>query len=375
MRISESPPESPISAMFQSKMTRTFHPVGQGAFYSERFYCGTDNVCNVVYDCGTQTNHNNLSKIIGNAFPTINGEKQKINYLFISHFHEDHINGIKMLLNQCAVQNLVIPAIKNKGILLCDYIHNVVRSNNWDNEGNWLLEGVFSEPNTDSFHYYENQGISIVRCSVNSEQGSVPQGTNVITEEKMGWEYLMYCSESGKWNAFITNFDREFPTVYQQFEKSGFFVIKDFFSNSPNDFGKLKDLYNKYYKNPKKNDNYYSMAVLSKPVCSDEKTDEMMCLYTGDYPARDNKCLQELKTYYDGYWKDFKTMQVPHHGSRYDNPKELYDISGRHCVYSYGTNNRFHHPCGKMLSELLIKQESLIPVNEDKRYEKNFEYR
>ena len=34
---------------------RTFHPVGQGAFYSERFYTSgqSEAVYNIVYDCGT----------------------------------------------------------------------------------------------------------------------------------------------------------------------------------------------------------------------------------------------------------------------------------------------------------------------------------
>jgi beta-lactamase superfamily II metal-dependent hydrolase len=365
MRISESPSESPISAMFQSKMTRTFHPVGQGAFYSERFYCGTDNVCNVVYDCGTQTNHNNLSKIIGNAFPTINGEKQKINYLFVSHFHEDHINGIKMLLQECDIEWIVIPAIMDKNILLCDYIHNTIRSEESYDDGNWFMEQILSNPNAESV---ELNGQIIKLRKLDSQRDS-------IELVNIGWEYILYCPLSGDWKEFVEEFNKEFPAPYAQFNGNNFMILKNSFTKKTDGFERLKKLYKNYYKDPKKNDNYYSMAVLSKPVCSDEKTDEMMCLYTGDYPARDNKCLQELKTYYDGYWKDFKTMQVPHHGSRYDNPKELYDISGRHCVYSYGTNNRFHHPCGKMLSELLIKQESLIPVNEDKRYEKNFEYR
>lgn len=36
-------------------VVRTFHPVGQGAFYSERFYeedCSSAKY-NIVYDCGT----------------------------------------------------------------------------------------------------------------------------------------------------------------------------------------------------------------------------------------------------------------------------------------------------------------------------------
>lgn len=36
-----------------AKIIRTFHPIGQGAFYSERFYdFHGDNCLNIVYDCG-----------------------------------------------------------------------------------------------------------------------------------------------------------------------------------------------------------------------------------------------------------------------------------------------------------------------------------
>lgn len=354
-------------------MTRTFHPVGQGAFYSERFYCGANNVFNMVYDCGTHTNHSNLSKIISEAFPAINGKKQKIDYLFVSHFHEDHVNGIKMLLTHCEVQNMVIPAIKNKEILLCDYIHNGIRSNSWDNDGNKLMERVLSEPNA-RFLNYGNQRTNLVRFSFDIKQDSLQQATNVITIEKIGWEYIPFCSESGNWNSFIGKFVQDFPSVYNQFNGGNYIVLKDFFNKKPKEFDKLKKIYKDFYKNPKKNDNYYSMTILSKPTFSNEKADEKMCLYTGDYPARDKTCLQDLKAKYTAAWKAFKTMQIPHHGSRYDNPSDLYDVEERNCVFSYGTNNQFHHPNGKMLAELLIKKEFLFPVNEGKVYEKDFKY-
>ena len=39
------------------KMIRTFHPVGQGAFYSEEFFNSERNcVFRVVYDCGSLKN-------------------------------------------------------------------------------------------------------------------------------------------------------------------------------------------------------------------------------------------------------------------------------------------------------------------------------
>ena len=352
--------ESSLSAMFQSKMTRTFHPVGQGAFYSERFYCGTDNVFNVVYDCGTQTNRKNLPQIIRETFSAINGEKKKINYLFVSHFHEDHINGIKTLLTLCDVECIVIPAITDKNILLCDYIHNTIRSEGSDDDGNWFMEQILSNPDADSV---ELNGQIIKLRKLGSQRDS-------IELVNIGWEYVLYCPQSGDWKGFIEEFNKEFPTPYAQFNGNNFMILKDSFTKKTDGFERLKKLYKNYYKDPKKNDNYYSMVVLSKPACSNEEKDEKMCLYTGDFPGRNDQCREDLKTNYVAYWKNFKTMQIPHHGSRYDNPKELYDIPERNCVYSYGTNNPYHHPSDETLQMLKTQKEIPVPVNEVKGYEK-----
>ena len=79
------------------KLIRTFHPIGQGAFYSER-HIFTTTEFTVVYDCGSSTiKGKKLETKINSSFP----ENQIIDILFISHFHADHINGIEYLKNHC----------------------------------------------------------------------------------------------------------------------------------------------------------------------------------------------------------------------------------------------------------------------------------
>lgn len=70
-------------------MIRTFHSVGQGAFYSEDF----DNF-KMVYDCGSYKNKDLIENEVKNSFDT----KEVIDAVFVSHFHEDHINGLEFLL-------------------------------------------------------------------------------------------------------------------------------------------------------------------------------------------------------------------------------------------------------------------------------------
>ena len=76
-------------------MIRTFHPIGQGAFYTEEF-----NNFTAVYDCGSETDLPLLHHEIRETFSA----HQHINALFISHFDNDHINGLEYLLNYCRVE-------------------------------------------------------------------------------------------------------------------------------------------------------------------------------------------------------------------------------------------------------------------------------
>ena len=89
------------------ELKRTFHAIGQGAFYTERFYENKTNVFNVVYDCGTLNAQKNLVYQIHAEF----AQRTEIEYLFISHFHKDHISGIKELDRYCSIKNYVVPVI------------------------------------------------------------------------------------------------------------------------------------------------------------------------------------------------------------------------------------------------------------------------
>lgn len=75
------------------KLTRTAYPVGMGGFVSERFVRADapSEFC-MVYDCGSDTHGMNtrISSIITN-------ELTRVDVLFISHFHRDHINQVTKL--------------------------------------------------------------------------------------------------------------------------------------------------------------------------------------------------------------------------------------------------------------------------------------
>lgn len=93
-----------------SKVVRTIHPIGQGAFYSERFIDNKGNtVFLAVYDCGSQ-NKKKLNLEIANYFQ----EGDIIDILFISHLDLDHVSGLQKLLEcKVSVKHLVLPLMDN----------------------------------------------------------------------------------------------------------------------------------------------------------------------------------------------------------------------------------------------------------------------
>lgn len=98
-------------------MIRTFHPVGQGAFYTEQF----NNGFTIVYDCGSETNISFVEKEIRNTFQ----QGDSIDAVFISHLHNDHINGLEFLLNYCNVSKIFLPLIAPADKILLQ-IENII---------------------------------------------------------------------------------------------------------------------------------------------------------------------------------------------------------------------------------------------------------
>ena len=100
----------------------SFFKAGQGSFYGGRIWQhDKDQVFTVVYDCGTspfiagnsQSLNNEIThfKYRPHYFPRNN---DGVELLFISHLDYDHVSGLKRLLTEFKVKNIILPYISKE---------------------------------------------------------------------------------------------------------------------------------------------------------------------------------------------------------------------------------------------------------------------
>lgn len=74
----------------------TYHGIGQGMFYTGKIDFGNgEPAFNFVYDCGTSSRQ----QLLKNAITAYHANcSHSIDLLILSHFDDDHINGLDSLL-------------------------------------------------------------------------------------------------------------------------------------------------------------------------------------------------------------------------------------------------------------------------------------
>ncbi len=361
------------------ELSRIIHPVGQGGFYSEKLTDGNEEV-SVIYDCGGN-NQKTMESYLENYYP---GKIDKnIDAVFISHMHEDHINGLEYLLTHFNVRYLFLPQL-NEGEKLEAFLFNYFR--NTKSIGNSLLLELYGQ-NNDNYYLNTNTRIIIVPRNEESEFSvdveikedkdiniqqdnlySLDIGTKIHFNSK--WVYIPFnppiksklIKEKGHFDVFFkksfnlkTVSIRDLPSIIRK-------VGVD----------RCKAVYTDYFGF---NHNAYSMTLFSgatRPVlhsfiinkilhckqchpycdcfgphcphcdCFDPVTFSPNCLYMGDFDTK--KHVVNLKNFYKRFWDTIATMQVPHHGSRYNFDSRLYDSRRMKGYISVGENNIFHHP-------------------------------
>ena len=383
-------------------MKRKFLPVGQGAFYCERFSadeCGVP--VNVVYDCGTVSGLNHLKKVVDREFK----ETDVIDALFISHLHEDHINGIPMLMARCQVKRVYLPLMSPTDLALMrlDYETRNRPHQHWDK----LLSGdeavaaesfvrmMLDDPSNALREVAQRNNSGTEVSQLNSfvvgitPQTQQTQGVDDLSEpifsgdKKRGyasnWRYKTFCVKNEDVVKSVIWKFRETFTVMPTPERIAE-LVKEGCANKD-----IKKKIRGLYADIKGEFNSHSLTMCSDSVTSEcrQAIDKGLCnenvqpyvvpddaasgcLYTGDFNASNIRYWLQMKSAYNDNWTRVGCVQVPHHGSPHSFNDGILKEEAYH-VISAGFGNQHHHPSGRVLGK--YRRNNIFPfvVTQDPR--------
>lgn len=333
---------------------KTFYPVGQGGFYSERIWNGQE--CRtVVYDCGSDTGKVNGKLPIEKCIDESGLEN--VDYIVISHLDKDHINGLPYLRTYLKKHGLrkdpllILPKPNPYDILL--FLEKI------DDEDETLLNYFVDEILCGNRVLYvddSNESDEIIDLdSVNRAEASHCRnfifGNNVKTSEI--WLLKFYVDASK-----YTKMDND---DVKQIE--GVLTIDDLEKRKE----KLKNLYKDKMKFVGRRGNVdsskmnlSSMSMLSAPFdemmrdrnCNRIKDFAFASWMNGDICLKSDVEMDKIERHYQKFLSMNFDFQIPHHGSE-RNLGRLPNVSGKIRPYIWaGTKNKYRHPSYSILKML-----------------------
>ena len=359
-------------------ITRLILPVGQGAFYVEKFKNGK----NIVYDCGSISNRKKIPELIEKYF----GKNEAIEALFISHLDKDHMNGVEELLKKCEVKRICFPLITEEMKLALKI--KVMIEEAMGNSYSKFMKEFVEDPEAAIKKIKEDIKIKLIEILPNDEENNKKNDNEDtknqkikrikkksgedIAEEIEGLEHS--CNEN-KWKLIPYNFKQE--TRINEFEKKlekefgkkiSLKEVEKIWKENEDNREKIK----KVYENLKGNLNTNSMTLFSgvrevgKQMQYDSSYVKVGCLYTGDYEAKGKNKWKTLEEAYTEYWKWIGMIQVPHHGSIRNCNDAL--ISKKAVYFlSAGEKNTYKHPSQNVVRGIRFKyHNNLYIVTESK---------
>ena len=363
-------------------MIRTFHPVGQGAFYTEQFGReGNGSDFCIVYDCGTKTRQELVDheKVVKDA---LGDNRQPVDILFISHFDEDHVSMIGELVNNHPIKRVVLP--------LLPFEEQVVLLAHYNEVGNDIGRRLLVNPvelfgNETAVLYVEASGNEPINLSRNlvEKTRDLPQDADVVILKPNGEQVNAGRGQAVRIPSGATIFvprhswcciphNYEYPQRHQDL-LNALAKRTDIDSASLGDASyvdsKLTEL-NEVYGSLKGGINENSMLVYSGPLecpivrpylwrsiiwggCEIDcwREDRPACVYSGD--ANFNKV--KIHEVYGSFWKNVGTVQIPHHGSGRSFSADFLDKSDRPYLCPVSTGYQHCHPSSSVLKDILIR--------------------
>lgn len=339
---------------------RTFHPIGQGAFYSERH-----SNYNIVYDCGNWKRTKLSSMVVQQSFHT----NESIDILFISHFDADHVNKVSILKSHCRrIHNVVLPLLheNEKNLLMSFYLSlgkteavNIISNPQsfFGDETNL----IFVDPSDNVEGNIQEFNIENFKRPNNGKIFSISSNTQIFSRAA-NWFFLPF-------NYSYINRNIE---LQQLFIANGLDI--DLFQNDLNyailHRSKIKKIYNSITGQINQN----SMMVYSGPVGNNftdiksyhyrwhywDQTYRSGCVYSGDSDFN----IVNIRVVFQRFWDKVGTVQIPHHGDIKCFNTNFLDGRMYFCPISVGTKNTYGHPSTIVRSSILANSSHPIEVTE-----------
>ncbi len=330
---------------------RTFHSVGQGAFFTEQFY-GDDTetlLYNVVYDCGSKSKgiKTQMKRSIRNVFH----DKKKIDVLFLSHFDDDHVNFVETLKNKGHLSGtrIFIPMLAAEEWLEIEPFYSnykyILSLNDGTKGGTRVIRVKFDEGDAGE-RTLDNRNDPVVIEGI--EGDTIPSGTVLRPKLPVPDAIWCYAPFNVQFNALIAEFQKKLVAEGLEYGK-----LKDRdYVLDKNNHRKLKKIYRGLGKKPSGGTaiNLNSLLVMSYPKESDKCCElgarrmiscrgglwrdlypgcySGSCLYTGDTSANEDfvwKRIEQMINQCLGQDSKLVLLQIPHHGSKKSYDKKLLD--------------------------------------------------
>ena len=337
----------PNNAHPMIELKRTYHPIGQGAFYTEVFTNSDNTRFVMVYDCGSETAIADMERSMDDQiddFKQSIGPNPHIDLLFISHFHTDHINGLDKLLDGVTVRKTIIPMLTSE-VLLLTRVRNYLRYRDGANAADTIIREFY----LDGEHSGRFGEVIVVSPKPEGEtvqednHNWIGNGRALYLGGKLKfdqyWEFIPFNSitpDDQRAIVFVNELS-QIPKAIQNEQLNVGGLIRGCRT-------KVRAAYKKAMQGA--NDNLYSLVVESRPAENVTPTPDARkshALYFGDFDSKNNDALwNRFSTFFD--YETIGTIQVPHHGSKENWRDEMKAGDSREYVVSSGSTNTYHHP-------------------------------
>ena len=372
-----------------------FHPVGQGLFYSgilnDGQYC-------FVYDCGTENNRSFIEREIKELKAELSQKQRKdkpqLDFVVISHLHEDHINGLEMLQNEFTIKKIILPYLNPQPDVIDLIVANAVFTGNESVETEVerynIIRSYYGDAYATDARQARDETILFPREKV-AGYGGEELYLEKIAPVNIEWEFVFVNKtfDANKMHLF----NQKLQTALRDLGLGSVRQLVDWFSRGQN-YKEIKStlhkVYEKTFGTKKINETstvvmHYPIIDLGEPVVSAETY--ATTLNAGEYNKGFVNCGGEISlltgdTIMDNIMLNRLThchaepfsgiVQIPHHGSK-DN---YFGIKGITClpdlwnnfaiqVIPYGMGNKHHHPQQDVLLDIQQKGKNLLSATQN----------